>query len=424
MARSSALVVPALYLATAAAFADMYITQPLLPQLAGDFGVSAATAGLTISAVVLTTALSSSAYGPLSEVLGRRPLMVWGSLLLAAATLACGFAPSFGMLVALRALQGVLVPCISALAVAYIHDDLGDYDAGTVVGGYVAASVAGGLTGRIVSGLVAGAYGWHATFAVFAALTLAGTVALACTLRRGAASPSRANVLHDLAASYGGMLDHLRNVRLVGAFTIGAALFFGFIGIFTYLPFALSAAPFHLTTAAISWFYGSYLAGVLVSPLAGRLARRFSKRLVMAAGIAIAMAAMPALLAHSLVAIVLACVVLCAGMFLAQPIAPLYVAMTASDAKGSATALYQSFYYLGAVFGSTLPGLAWARWGWPGVVATCGASLVVALLADVFLCARRPSDRPDAVVRPTLPAVTRLRPLPGLIAATDRSTPR
>ncbi len=399
MSRSSSLVVPALYLATTAAFADMYVTQPILPQLAGDFGVSAATAGLTISAVVLTTALSSSAYGPLSEVLGRRPLMVWGSLLLAVATFACGFASSFGMLVALRALQGVLVPCISALAVAYIHDDLSGYDAGTVVGGYVAASVAGGLTGRIVSGLVADAYGWHSTFAVFAALTLAGALSLAFTLRGSSVRPSRANVLHDLAASYGGMLGHLRDVRLVGAFAIGAALFFAFIGVFTYLPFYLTAAPFHLTTAAISWLYASYLAGVLVSPVAGRLSRRFSRRLIMGAGIAIAMAAIVALLAHALVVIIVACVVLCAGMFLAQPIAPTYVALTAGEAKGSATALYQSFYYLGGVFGSTLPGLAWDRWAWPGVVATCSASLVVALLADLLLCGRLPSDQSESVPR-------------------------
>jgi MFS transporter, YNFM family, putative membrane transport protein len=397
--RSPSLVVPALYLATTAAFADMYVTQPLLPQLSTDFGISAASAGLTISAVVLTTAVSSSAYGPLSEVLGRRSLMVWGSLLLALATFACGFAPSFGTLVALRGLQGLLVPCISAVAVAYIHDDLTGYDAGTVVGGYVAASVAGGLTGRIVSGLVADAYGWHAAFGVFAAVTLAGALALAFTLRRSSERPSRARAMHDLSVSYAGMWGHLREPRLVGAFAIGAALFFGFIGIFTYLPFYLTAAPFHLTTAAVSWLYASYLAGVLVSPIAGRLSGTFSKRLVMAIGIAIAMAAMLALLAHSLAAIVVACVVLCAGMFLAQPIAPMFVALTAGEAKGSATALYQSFYYLGAVFGSTLPGLAWERWAWPGVVGTCVASLVVALLADWLLCGRVPADRARTSLR-------------------------
>ncbi|MDB5092262.1 MAG: major facilitator superfamily 1 [Candidatus Eremiobacteraeota bacterium] len=395
MARPPSLVVPALYLATTAAFADMYITQPLLPQLSTDFGISAATAGLTISAVVLTTAVSSSAYGPLSEVLGRRSLMVWGSLLLALATFACGFAPSFGTLVALRGLQGLLVPCISALAVAYIHDDLAGHDAGTVVGGYVAASVAGGLTGRIVSGLVADAYGWHAAFGVFAGATLAGALALAFTLQRGSARPSRVRAMHDLSASYAGMWGHLRDARLVGAFAIGAALFFGFIGIFTYLPFYLTAAPFHLTTAAVAWLYASYLAGVLVSPIAGRLSGTFSKRLVMAAGIAIAMVAMLALLAHALIVIVVACVVLCAGMFIAQPVAPMFVARTAGEAKASATALYQSFYYLGAVFGSTLPGLAWERWAWPGVVWTCVASLVVALLADLLLCGRVPARQPE-----------------------------
>ena len=59
---------------------------------------------------------------------------------------------------------------------------------------------------------------------------------------------------------------------------------------------------------------------------------------------------------------------------------------SASAAKASATALYQSFYYLGAVFGSVLPGFAWERWAWPGVVTTCIAALVVALLANWMLC--------------------------------------
>src|SRR5581483_10438601 len=157
----SAGVVLALYLVTVAVFADMYITQPLLPQLARDFGVDAATAGLTLSAVVLTTALASSAYGPLSDVLGRRPIMVGGAFALALATLACGFAPSLGALVGLRAAQGALVPAVSALAVAYIADELSG-DAGLVIGGYMASSIVGGLVGRIGSGVLAGAYDWRA----------------------------------------------------------------------------------------------------------------------------------------------------------------------------------------------------------------------------------------------------------------------
>jgi YNFM family putative membrane transporter len=383
-----ALAVTALCVATIAVFADMYVTQPILPELARDFAVDAAVAGATISAVVLTTALSSALYGPLSEVLGRRRVMVWGTLALGLATAACAWAPTLVALIALRALQGLLVPCVSAVAVAYLYEDLFAANPAFLVGGYVASSVMGGLIGRVLGGSIADVWGWRASFVVFAALTIVGALALAATVPSRAPSVSRA-AHPSLRATYAAMFAHVRDVRLVGAFAIGAALFFGFIGVFTYLPFYVTAKPFDLSTTAVSWLYGPYLAGVAVSPLAGRLAGRLSLRVLMAAGITIAIVGIALSLEHNLIAVVASTVILCAGMFIAQPIAPTFVTATATTAKAGATALYQSFYYLGAVFGSVLPGFAWERWAWPGVVTTCIAALLVALFANVVLCGRR-----------------------------------
>ncbi|HEX2798176.1 MAG TPA: hypothetical protein VHQ44_00745 [Thermoanaerobaculia bacterium] len=60
---------------------------------------------------------------------------------------------------------------------------------------------------------------------------------------------------------------------------------------------------------------------------------------------------------------------------------------SAREAKGGAGALHSDFYYLGATFGSVLPGYAWQAFGWPGVVATCLAAFAVGLLSDLALCA-------------------------------------
>ena len=86
-------------------------------------------------------------------------------------------------------------------------------------------------------------------------------------------------------------------------------------------------------------------------------------------------------------------------MFAAQAIAPAYVNVTATTAKGGANALYTTFYYVGAVLGSTLPGLALERFGWSGVVWTCAASLVVGLVADLTLCTGD-GPTPPALPRP------------------------
>ena len=374
--------VGALNFATVAVYADLYITQPILPLLSREFGVRPATAGLTVSVVVLMIALVSSAYGSLSDAVGRKPVMVTSCLLLAVPTLLCALASSFHMLLIFRALQGVLMPGVTAVAVAYIGDYYSEADLGPRVGGWIAASVAGGLTGRVVSGWLAAGTNWRIPFVFFGLLTLIGAAAIARGLPAG---QGMAGV--KLGRAYRGMVAHFRNRRLIGAFIIGGTVFFCFIGVFTYLPYYLTAPPFRLSTALVSSVYLVYIAGVFTSLASGRLSGRVGRRAVMAAGLAIACAGVLGTLIPSLPAIVLSLVVLCIGMFTVQSTAPAFVNANAERAKGAGGALYVTFYYVGASLGSVLPGYAWQAWGWPGVAGSCVAALAAGLLADGVLCA-------------------------------------
>ncbi len=375
----------ALYAGTVAAYADMYVTQPVLPLLAEEFGVGAAEAGLTVSAVVLAIAVASTAYGPLSDAIGRRRVMAGATALLAIATLACALAPSFAALVALRAAQGALVPGMTAVSVAYAGDRFQARDLPAVVAGIIAASVVGGLVGRVLAGAIAAHLGWRAAFALFAA----GTAIAAALLRRGLVEGA-ARERRGIAAAWAGMLGHLRDPRLVGAYLVGGSLFFGWIGIFTYLPFHLSAAPYALSTAAVSSVYLVYAAGVPASRLAGRLSGRVPPRRLIAIGLALEAAGMVALLAGPLPLVVAGLVVMVFGTFTAQAIAPAFVNVTATSAKGGASALYLTAYYVGGTLGSVLPGLALQGAGWPGVVLGCAGAVGVALLANALLCGRVP----------------------------------
>jgi YNFM family putative membrane transporter len=374
----------ALYLGTVAVYADMYVTQPLLPLLSREFGVAPAKAGLTVSAVVLSIAFASSFYGPLSDALGRKRVMVWTSGLLAMPTLACALTPSFDGLVALRGLQGLLIPGTTAVSVAYIGDAFEPSRVGPTVGRLIGASVAGGLLGRVLSGAVAAHWGWRAAFAVFAGVTGAGAALMAAGL-----APQRAVARVAWSAAYRGMFGHLRDGRLFGAFAVGLTLFFGFIGIFTYLPYRLTAAPFSLSTGLVSSVYLVYVAGVLVSPIAGRISQTVAPERLMSAGLAVAAIGILMTLAPSLPVVVLGLVVLCTGMFTTQSIAPSYVNRMARRAKGGASALYLAFYYVGGTLGSSLPGLAWQRWRWPGVIWMCLGGLGIGLAALNVLCRPR-----------------------------------
>src|SRR5512138_1723975 len=295
----------ALYAGTVVAYADMYLTQSILPVLAAEFGVGAARAGLTVSAVVLAIAVASSLYGPLSDALGRRRVMAGATALLALATLACAFAPTLGALVALRALQGVFVPGMTAVSIAYAGDRFAAGGLPSVVAGVIGASVTGGLLGRVLAGGIAAHGGWRAPFVAFAALTALAALLLARWLAGDDLRRSQ-----GMREAWTGMLQHLRDPRLAGAYLVGGALFFAFIGIFTYLPFRLAAPPYELPTGVISSVYLVYAAGIVSSRVAGRLSGRVAPRTLIAVGLVVEAAGMVLTLARPLALVVAGLVVL------------------------------------------------------------------------------------------------------------------
>ena len=78
-------------------------------------------------------------------------------------------------------------------------------------------------------------------------------------------------------------------------------------------------------------------------------------------------------------------VVLCVGMFPGH--GPRVREHDRPGGQGRRGSPLHDLYYLGATFGSVLPGYAWQPFGWTGVVATCLAAFAVGLLADLALCA-------------------------------------
>jgi MFS transporter, YNFM family, putative membrane transport protein len=374
----------AIYAGTVAAYAAMYVTQPLLPVLSREMAISPATAGLSVSAVVLAIALGSFVAGPLSDAAGRKAVMVGSLSLLVLPTLACAVAGDFRQLLAFRALQGLLIPGVTAVVVAWAGDHYGARDLRAAVGGVIAASVAGGLLGRVASGLVAERWGWRAAFVLSAGITAAGALGMAVELPRGRGGGAA------WRGAFAGMLRHLGDRRLVGGFLLAFCLFFGFIAVFTYLPFRLSGPPWHLSTDAVASAYLVYVAGIAASPLAGRWAGRVEPWRLMLGGLALGVVGVGLTLVSSLPVLVGGLLVLVVGMFTAQALGPSYVNEAAREAKGGANALYLVAYYAGGTLGSWLPGLAWERWRWPGVVAASGAALLLAMVAVATLCRPAP----------------------------------
>ena len=257
------------------AFLELYCTQPLLPLMTRLFHASKTGAGMTVSAATLGVALSAPVFGALAERLPRKPVIVGSLLATALPTLLAATSTSLAQLIFWRFLQGIAVPGIIALVVTYIGEEWPVERLALIMSFYVSGTVLGGFLGRISSGYLADWYGWRTSFLVLGAVALAGAGGVAAWLPPGRRIPATSVKQPAFMQQVRGFF--LRR-RLVATFAVGFNVLFSLVGVFTWITFHLAAAPYRLSTAALSSLFFIYLVGFVVTPFAGFLITRVGLR--------------------------------------------------------------------------------------------------------------------------------------------------
>jgi MFS transporter, YNFM family, putative membrane transport protein len=362
-----------LMLGAAGMFAAMYASHAILPELARDFAVSPSRAGLTMSVVVLAVAVAGWIWGPLSDRYGRKRSLMLASGLLVLPTLGAAVAPTFPALLVCRALQGACMPGLLTVGVPYVAEVFAPALGGRAMGYYTTALVGGGLVGRVGVGLVTVVASWRVGFALVALLPLAGLLVMRRRLPE-APEPERTPGRGRALAAQLGNRDVL--VPAIAA----AALFYTFVGVFSYASFRLQAPPFGYSPAVTSLVFSLWAIG-LVAPLAGRLADRFDWRRVALASIGVAGCGLLLSLPEQRALPILALAVLTLGMFGGVTAAQLGLAAAGPADRGTASAVYFSFYYGAGALAGFVPGLAWEAGGWTGVIAVVAPALVTGAAA-------------------------------------------
>jgi len=355
-----------------AAFVNLYSPQALLPELSREFGVGAGEISGLMTASTAAIALSAPFTGALADVVGRKRLITAAMFAIALPTVIMTFSASVAELAVWRFVQGLLLPPIFTVTVAYIGDEWPPGDVARVAGLYVSGASIGGFSGRFLSGILSDVLGWRHAFQIIALLTLVAAGIVAATLRRERRFVASGGLLMSLRS----MLRHLRDRRLVATYAIGFGVLFNFIATFTYISFHLAAPPYSFSPTLLGMLFLTYLVSSPIVPWTGRAIALFGRRPFVLGTIAVWIVGVLLLLAPS-VPIVIAGLTLCAvcGM-LCQTISTGYVTMTAKEGRSSAVGLYATVFYIGGSAGAFLTGIAWATAGWNGCVA-----LIVAMQA-------------------------------------------
>src|SRR6202789_2461846 len=251
--------VRALAIATAgfSAFVNLYSPQSLLPELARGFGVGAGDISTLMTATTAASALTAPFTGALADVFGRKRLITAAGFAVVVPTLLMMFADSVTQLAILRFVQGLLLPPIFTVAVAYVGDEWPPAEVPRVAGLFISGSSVGGFCGRFVTGAVADLFGWRASFLAVALLTLLGALIVTLALPRERSFVRSGGLL----ASARQMLAHLRNPRLLAIYAVGFGVLFNFVGAFTYVNFHLAAPPYLFSSSLLGALFATYLAG-------------------------------------------------------------------------------------------------------------------------------------------------------------------
>jgi YNFM family putative membrane transporter len=365
-----------------ATFALLYCVQPMMPVLSRDFSITATQSSLILSVSTAMMALGLLITGPVSDRLGRKPVMVCALFSAALFTLASAFMPTWEGVLVTRALIGLSLSGLAAVAMTYLSEEIHPQHIGLAMGLYIGGNAIGGMCGRMITGVLTDYVSWHVALSVMGLIAL---VAAGVFWRILPESRNfRARPLHPRSL-LDGFVAQFRDAALPLLFLEGFLLMGAFVTMFNYIGYRLLADPYNLSQAVVGLFSIVYLSGIYSSAKVGALADQLGRRKVLWAVIVMMLIGVALTLFTPLPVVVIGVLIFTFGFFGAHSVASSWIGRRAVKAKGQASSLYLFSYYVGSSVAGTGGGMFWHYAGWNGIGVFIGVLLLVALAVAVRL---------------------------------------
>jgi predicted MFS family arabinose efflux permease len=381
-------------LLSAAAFvsvASMRVADPLLPQVAQEFGVSAGDASVIATAFALAYGLCQLIWGALGDRFGKYRLVALMTLVSALTAASAGFADSLAALGLARLAGGATAAAIVPLGMAFVGDHVPYRDRQAVLARFLTGTIFGLVGGQILGGVVGGLVGWRAVFLLLGLLFLLVGLLLLLELRAPRVpTPLLTGSISPAALARGYALLFGRSwARIVLATVFVEGLLF--YGAFTFIG-AYLRERFGLDYALVGLVLGCFgLGGLLYALTVRRLMDRLGERGLALGGGAILTLGYLAIAWGSLAVMAPAIAALGLGMYMLHATLQTNATQMAPEARGLAVSTFANALFLGQAVGIWLAGLAVDRIGFPPVFVVLGTGLL--LLGAIFaalLARRRP----------------------------------
>jgi len=355
--------------------ANIYYNQPLLELLQQGFPADLSLINLAPTATQLGFACGLFLLVPLGDKINRRKLILWQSAVLAIALVCLALAPNIWMLLIASGVVGIAGSVVQQI-VPFAADLARPERRGQVVGTVMSGVLCGILLGRAVGGFTGDHWGWRAAFWLGAIATSLVWLLLVFTLPQH--QPRTKQPYSSLMKSLVSLWCEEPLLRT--ATYIQACLFASFIGLWTILALQLHNT-FHLGAdiAGLMGIVGAV--GILIAPLAGRIADRRGPYAVIGLGCLVMVLSFVVLgLWSSLVGLVIGIILMDLGEQSAMISNQHVIYALRPEARSRINTLYMTGMFIGGAFGSWGASLAWHLGGWQMASLLGGACSLLGLM--------------------------------------------
>ncbi|MEG5634438.1 Bcr/CflA family multidrug efflux MFS transporter [Enterobacter bugandensis] len=212
---------------------DMYL--PALPVISAQFGVPAGSAQMTLSTYILGFALGQLLYGPMTDSLGRKPVILGGTLVFAAAAVACALAQSIDQLIIMRFLHGLAAAAASVVINALMRDIYPKEEFSRMMSFVMLVTTIAPLVAPMAGGAVLVWFSWHAIFWILALAALLASAMIFFFIDE--TLPVERRQKFHIRTTIGNFASLFRHKRVLSYMLASG---FSFAGMFSFL----SAGPF------------------------------------------------------------------------------------------------------------------------------------------------------------------------------------
>ena len=212
---------------------DMYL--PALPVIAAQFGVPAGSAQMTLSTYILGFALGQLFYGPMADSLGRKPVILGGTLVFAAAAVACALAQTIDHLIIMRFFHGLAAAAASVVINALMRDIYPKEEFSRMMSFVMLVTTIAPLVAPMAGGAVLEWFSWHVIFWILALAALLASAMIFFFIDE--TLPVERRQKFHIRTTIGNFASLFRHKRVLSYMLASG---FSFAGMFSFL----SAGPF------------------------------------------------------------------------------------------------------------------------------------------------------------------------------------